>query len=222
MSLRLPTPPPGDKVLGVTHSFLYALIALLVILDPAGTAVLFAAMTPQDGYAERAEQARRACLIAFVVLALFGIVGEGVLRALGIGLPAMRVAGGVLLFLTAADMVRARSGARVDAREQQAAAATPDDISVFPLAIPLLAGPGAITTMVLLRARAGGEWAQVGVILAALAVALLVTLAALLSARRVAGLLGETGASVAGRVLGVLLAALAAQFALEGVREALG
>ena len=206
----------------MVHGFLYALTALLVILDPAGTAVLFAAMTPQDGYADRAEQARRACLIAFAVLAVFGLAGEGLLRALGIGLPAMRVAGGVLLFLTAADMVTARGEARVGARERQAATATPDDISVFPLAIPLLAGPGAMTTMVLLRARTGGDPAGIAVVLAALAVALGTTLAALLGARRVAGLLGETGASVAGRVLGVLLAALAAQFALEGVREALG
>ena len=124
----------------MTHSFLYAVIALLVILDPAGTAALFAAMTPQDGYAERAEQARRACLIAFAVLALFVIAGEELLRALGVGLPAIRGAGGALRFLTAADMVRARGGVRVDAREQQAAGVTPDDISVFPLAIPLLAG----------------------------------------------------------------------------------
>lgn len=210
------------QVAVVTHAFVYALVALLVILDPAGTAVLFAAMTPQDDYADRAQQARRACAIAFAVLALFGVAGEGLLRALGIGLPAMKVAGGILLFLTAADMVTARGGARVGAREQQAAAATPDDISVFPLAIPLLAGPGAMTTMVLLRARTAGDPAQVAAVLAALAVALLVTLAALVGARRVVRALGETGASVAGRVLGVLLAALAAQFTLEGIRQALG
>lgn len=204
------------------ESFLYALVALLVIFDPAGTAVLFAAMTPQDDAAERAGQARRACLIAFVVLAAFALVGEGLLRALGIGLPAMKVAGGVLLFLTAADMVTARGELRATPREQEAATRTLDDISVFPLAIPLIAGPGAMTTMILLRTRGGGDAWQVGVIMAALAVALAITLLALLAARRVQHLLGETGSSVIGRVLGVLLAALAAQIALEGLRETLG
>lgn len=208
-------------------SFLYALVALLVIFDPAGTAVLFAAMTPQDSAAERAQQARRACAISFVVLAAFALAGEGLLSALGIGLPAMglpamKVAGGILLFLTATDMVTARGELRATPREQDAARRTDDDISVFPLAVPLIAGPGAMTTMVLLRTRSMGDPWKIGAVMAALAVALLVTLAALLAARRVQGLLGETGSSVIGRVLGVLLAALAAQIALEGLRETLG
>ena len=203
------------------ESFAYALVALLVIFDPPGTAVLFAAMTPQDNAAERAQQARRACLIAFAVLALFGLAGEGLLRALGIGLPAMKVAGGVLLFLTAADMVTARNELRATAHEQEVATRTNDDISVFPLAIPLIAGPGAMTTMVLLRTTSGGDPWKVGGILAALAAAVGVTLAALLFAERVRRLLGETGSNVVGRVLGVLLAALAAQIALDGLRESL-
>lgn len=203
------------------ESFAYALVALLVIFDPAGTAVLFVAMTPQDSAAERAQQARRACLIAFGILAAFGLVGEGLLRALGIGLPAMKVAGGVLLFLTAADMVTARNELRATPREQEVATRTNDDISVFPLAIPLIAGPGAMTTMVLLRTTSGGDPWKVGGVLAALAVAVAITLAALLFAERVSRLLGETGSNVVGRVLGVLLAALAAQIALDGLRETL-
>lgn len=203
------------------ETFAYALVALLVIFDPAGTAVLFVAMTPQDSAAERAQQARRACLIAFGILAAFGLVGEGLLRALGIGLPAMKVAGGVLLFLTAADMVTARNELRATPREQEVATRTNDDISVFPLAIPLIAGPGAMTTMVLLRTTSGGDPWKVGGVLAALAVAVAITLAALLFAERVSRLLGETGSNVVGRVLGVLLAALAAQIALEGLRETL-
>lgn len=203
------------------ETFTYALVALLVIFDPPGTAVLFTAMTPQDSAAERAGQARRACLIAFGVLAAFGLVGEGLLRALGIGLPAMKVAGGVLLFLTAADMVTARNELRATTREQEVATRTNDDISVFPLAIPLIAGPGAMTTMVLLRTTSGGDPWKVGGVLAALAVAVGITLAALLFAERVCRLLGETGSSVVGRVLGVLLAALAAQIALDGLRETL-
>jgi MarC family membrane protein len=200
------------------EAFLYALVALLVIFDPAGTAALFAAMTPQDTQAERAEQARRACGIAFVVLAVFGLAGEGLLRALGIGLPAMQVAGGILLFLTAADMVTARNALRATPQEQEVATRTNEDISVFPLAIPLLAGPGAMTTMVLLRSSAGDDWRRVAAVEAALAVALGLTLLALLLAGQVKRLLGETGSHVIGRVLGVLLAALAAQIAMDGLR----
>jgi multiple antibiotic resistance protein len=206
----------------LVETFLYALVALLVIIDPAGTAALFAAMTPHDTPAERAEQARRACVVAFVVLALFGLVGEQLLVALGIGLPAMKVAGGILLFLTAADMVTARGVLRASPAERAAATATEADISVFPLAIPLIAGPGAMTTMVLLHSRAqGGTLATLAIELALLA-ALGVTLAGLLLARHIQRLLGETGANVIGRVLGVLLAALAAQIALDGLRQSLG
>ncbi|MBV9538812.1 MAG: NAAT family transporter, partial [Acidisphaera sp.] len=151
-------------------TFLYALVALLVIFDPAGTAALFVGMTPHDTRAERAEQAKRACLIAFVVLALFGVAGDPLLRALGISLPALKVAGGILLFLTAADMVTARGVLRATSEERAAAARTERDISVFPLAIPLLAGPGAMTTMVLLQSRAAHDvWAMAAIQLALIA-----------------------------------------------------
>lgn len=205
----------------LANSFLYALVALLVIVDPAGTAVLFAAMTPHDTIAERIAQARRACIIAFVVLAAFGLAGERLLHALGIGLPAMRVAGGILLFLSAADMVTAKGALRPGRSEREAAIRSNEDISVFPLAIPLIAGPGAMTTMVLLNSTAAGDPRMIGAIEAALLVTILVTLAALLLAQRLSRLLGKTGASVIGRVLGVLVAAFAAQIALDGVREAL-
>ncbi len=200
-------------------TFLYALVALLVIFDPAGTAALFAAMTPNDTPAERAQQARRACLISFAVLALFGLVGEQLLLRLGIGLAAMKVAGGILLFLTAADMVTARGVLRASPDERAAATATEADISVFPLAIPLIAGPGAMTTMVLLHSQAQGRALSVLAVELALVVALGVTLAGLLLAGQVQRLLGDTGANVIGRVLGVLVAALAAQIALDGLRE---
>jgi multiple antibiotic resistance protein len=201
--------------------FLYALVALLVIIDTAGTAMTFIAMTPRDTAQKRAHLAVRACVIAFLVLALFGLGGEGLLLALGIGLPAMKVAGGVLLFLTAADMVTARGELRASSQEREAAARSDEDISVFPLAIPLIAGPGAMTTMVLLHSRAQGGVAAILAIQAALVVALAATLATLLAARHVVRLLGETGSNVIGRVFGVLLAALAAQIALDGVRQAL-
>jgi multiple antibiotic resistance protein len=118
-------------------------------------------MTPRDTAQKRAHLAVRACVIAFVVLALFGLGGEGLLLALGIGLPAMKVAGGVLLFLTAADMVTARGALRTSSQEREAAARSDEDISVFPLAIPLIAGPGAMTTMVLLHSQAHGGAAAI-------------------------------------------------------------
>jgi len=199
----------------------YALVTLLVILDPPGTAALFVAMTPYHSPAQRRQQALRAVSIAFLVLVGFALGGTELLHAMGIGLPAMKVAGGLLLFLMAADMVMGRHLLRATPEEKEAAARE-DDISVFPLAIPLLAGPGAMTSMVLLHEQAGGDpWRLAGV-LAALVIALGVTLACLLGANLVNRLLGATGANVIGRVLGVLLAALAAQIALEGVRESLG
>ncbi len=201
--------------------FLYALVALAVIIDPAGTAVLFIALTPKDTPAERASQARRACLVAFLVLALFGVGGELLLSRLGISLAAMKAAGGALLFLTAADMVMAKGALRATS-EERAAAESEQDIAVFPLAIPFLAGPGAMTTMVLLHARAAGNALAIGAIELALVLVLAATLVTLLMARHVARLLGEAGANVIGRVLGVLLAGLAAQLVLDGVRQGWG
>ncbi|MDE2575028.1 MAG: NAAT family transporter [Rhodospirillales bacterium] len=200
--------------------FGYALVALLVIIDPAGTAVLFIGMTPHNTAAERAGQAIKACIIAFIVLAAFGLGGEVLLSALGISLPAMKVAGGILLFLTAADMVTA-SGVLRATPDERAAARAENDVSVFPLAIPFVAGPGAMTTMVLLHSQAGGDVAAIAALQLALVVATAITLALLLMAQPVARLLGATGANVIGRVLGVLLAALAAQIVIDGIRQSL-
>ena len=202
------------------NTFAYALVALLVIVDPPGTAVVFAAMTPKDTPAERASQARRACLVGFGVLAVFGLAGASLLQALGIGLPAMRIAGGALLFLTAAEMVTDRHALRSTDSERNAAIHTDQDIAIFPLGIPLIAGPGAMTTMVILHSQTGGDPWRIAAIEAAVAAVLLVTFVALMAARWLSRVMGETGASVAGRVLGVLLAALAVQIALDGLHEA--
>jgi multiple antibiotic resistance protein len=204
------------------NTFFYALVALLVIVDPPGTAAVFAALTPRDTPAERASQARRACAVAFGVLAVFGLAGEKLLSSLGIGLPAMRIAGGILLFITAADMVRGSHGVRATDPERQAAIRTDDDIAIFPLGIPLIAGPGGMTTMVVLHSHAGGDPLRILAIEAAVAVAILMTLGCLLFARWISHALGEAGTSVAGRVLGVLLAALAVQIALDGLHQAFG
>jgi multiple antibiotic resistance protein len=204
----------------ISNQFLYVLVALLVIVDPAGTAVVFAAMTARDSRADRSRLAKRACGIAFIVLSLFGVAGEHLLHLLGIGLPALKVAGGILLFLAAAEMVTSRGETRA-ARAEPRAAARSEDISVFPLAIPLIAGPGAMTTMVLFQSTGHGDPFAIAASEAALVVVLAITLAAMLAANRMARLLGRTGANVVSRVFGVLLAALAAQIALDGLRQSL-
>jgi len=203
------------------ESFGFTLVALLVIIDPLGTAVIFASMTTNNTEAERRRQAIRATIIASIILVAFSIAGGWLLRALGIGLPAMKVAGGLLLFLLAADMVMGQTFLRATPDEQKAGAEE-NDISVFPLAIPLLAGPGGMTSMILMREQARGSIEEYLAVIAALVVVLVLTLICLLGAGTVSRLLGKTGGHVIGRVLGVLLAALAAQITLEGVRESLG
>ena len=200
------------------ESFGFTLVALLVIIDPLGTAVIFASMTQNNTEAERRRQAIRATVIASIILVVFSIAGGWLLRALGIGLPAMKVAGGLLLFLLAADMVMGQTFLRATPDEQKAGAEE-NDISVFPLAIPLLAGPGGMTSMILMREQARGSVEEYLAVIAALVVVLVLTLVCLLGAGTVARLLGKTGGHVIGRVLGVLLAALAAQIALDGVRQ---
>jgi multiple antibiotic resistance protein len=203
------------------ETFGFTLVALLVIVDPFGTAVIFASMTTNNTEAERRAQAIRATVIAAIILVVFALLGSWLLRALGIGLPAMKVAGGLLLFLLAADMVMGQTFLRATPEEQKAGAEE-HDISVFPLAIPLLAGPGGMTSMILMREQARGEPLGLLAVMLALVAVLVLTLVCLLGAGTVARLLGKTGGHVIGRVLGVLLAALAAQIALDGVKQSLG
>lgn len=198
----------------------HAFIALLVVLDPPALAILFLAITPGNSLQERRTQARRGMAVAALVLLAFALGGGAVLRAVGIDLPAMKIAGGLLLFLFAANMVLGNAAHRASPAEWEAAAGKPD-VSVFPLAVPLVAGPGAMTTVVLMREEAGDDpWRVFGVLLALLA-ALGLTLAMLLMAGRVGRLLGPTGGQVIGRVLGVILAALATQIVLDGLHAAL-
>ncbi|MDD2876041.1 MAG: MarC family protein [Acidiphilium sp.] len=204
-----------------TGDFLYAVVALFVIIDPIGTAIIFAALTTHDDAVKRRVIAQRASIISFLVLLVFGLAGEGLLRLLGIGIPALQIAGGALLFLSAKDMVTAKGELRASDEEKAAARNTTEDISVFPLAIPLIAGPGGMTTMVLLHAKAAGHPDALIAITLALAALIAATLIAMLAARTLARLMGTTGASVVGRVLGILVAALATQFILEGLQTAL-
>ena len=198
-----------------------AFVTLFVVVDPIGVAVVAGGLMVGLSAEARHSIAWRGTLIAAILLLAFAFGGEALLRALGITLPALRVAGGILLFLLSIDMVFARpSGIRTPTAPEQAEASQRDDIAVFPLAFPLLAGPGAMTSIVLLMARAGGTTGMALVIGALIAV-LALAFVALRFAERVTRPLGVTGANVLGRLFGVILAALAAQFVLDGLAQAL-
>ena len=190
-----------------------AFFTLFVIIDPIGLTPLFVSLTHDMTGAERRSIALRACGVAFGLLALFAFFGEAVLGFIGISMPAFRIAGGALLFLTALDMLFERRSKR---REDQADERP--DPSVFPLAIPLIAGPGSIATVILLAGQNTGIQGAalvLGVALAVLGVVLFLFMTSGLLARA----LGKIGINVVTRLLGMLLAALAIQFILDGLRD---
>jgi multiple antibiotic resistance protein len=195
-----------------------ALVTLLVVVDPAGLVPAFIAMTAGLPAAARRQVAVRACVIAFGILLGSALIGDWLLKSLGIGLPAFRIAGGLLLFWIASDMV---FGWRVEREARTAEQAVHEhvrNIAAFPLAIPLLAGPGAITAVILLAGRARGDPVMLGGVLAVIIAVMLVSLAVFLAAGRISRLLGVTGNIVLSRLLGVILAALAVQFVIDGIR----
>lgn len=199
-----------------------AFATLFVVIDPVGVAPVFTALTQGVDPIERRAMAVRGALVATLILVVFAVAGEWLLDALGITLPAFRVGGGILLMLVSIDMVFARrSGVRQPTGPEETEARHRDDISVFPLAFPLIGGPGAMTSVVLLSGGSIQDPARLAVLLIVLLVVLAMTLAFLLGADRVLRLLGVTGVNVIGRVFGVILAALAAQFIIDGIRQSL-
>ena len=197
---------------------LVAFTTFFATIGPLDTAALFPALTPHNTAQERRAMALKGALIGGAILVFFALFGEGVLAAFGITLPALRTAGGVLLLLIAIDMVFARpSGGTTTTPDEQAEAATRQDVSVFPLATPLIAGPGAIGAAILLTADADGDPLHLAIVVAALLAVILLTYLLLLAATAVQRLLGVTGLHVISRVMGVLLAALAVQFIFDGV-----
>jgi multiple antibiotic resistance protein len=194
-------------------------VLLIVVIDPLGLVPIFAAITRGESEAARRRMALRGTTIAATILVGFVFAGDHVLRALGVSVPAFQIAGGILLFLLAVDMVFARhSGLRSTTEREQQEATTRKDISVFPLAFPLIAGPGALTTVLLMVNDQGDNRVFLLAGFGVLLFVLLLTLVALLSAGRLLRLMGETGANVVSRVLGVVLAALAVQYVLDGVQ----
>ncbi len=200
---------------------LVSLSAVLVVVDPFAAIPFFLAMTAQDAPEKRREIARRAAGAAFLVLTGFALAGALLFRLLGITMPAFKMAGGVLLVVMAVDMLRTRpSAARITEPEVEEGA-TKEDVAIVPLATPLLAGPGSIATVVVLMARARAEeiWRAIPV-LAAIAATCAVTWLVLASAVRVDRVLGRTGMALLQRVGGLLLAAIATQFLVDGFSEA--
>jgi multiple antibiotic resistance protein len=189
-------------------------------IGPLDVAAMFAVMTGEYTPKERRRTAIRGTVIATVILLVFALLGERMLAGLGISLPALRIAGGILLLLIGIEMVFAMtSGARSTTDEEEIEAATRQDIAVFPLATPLIAGPGAMGAAILLMADASGEWLLQVAVIGALLAMLLLTLLGMLLASQLQRLLGVTGMQVISRVFGVLLSALAVQFILDGIAQ---
>lgn len=191
-----------------------AFVTLFVVIDPIGLTPVFIALTPGLTAQQRRAIAIRATVIAAGLLFLFAFLGEQVLGFIGISMPAFRIAGGILLFLTALDMLFER---RTKRREDQADVEDVPDPSVFPIAIPLIAGPGAIASIILLAGQAEGPVGMASVLGVMVAVLIIVFLL-FLSAPLIERALGKTGIVVVTRLLGMLLAALSVQFVLDGIR----
>jgi multiple antibiotic resistance protein len=198
-----------------------AFVTLVVVVDPIGLVPSYLALTHGLPQRARYSVALRAALIAAVILAGSALVGEWLLRTLSIGLPAFRIAGGLLLFSIASEMV---FGVRIERQSQQAEQAIEErvrNLAAFPLAIPLMAGPGAITATILLASRSGGDAMQLTMLLAVIVIVLALCFVVFRFAARISKWLGVTANVVTSRLLGVLLAALAVQYVTDGVRTAL-
>jgi multiple antibiotic resistance protein len=199
---------------------LVALTTFFATIGPIDVAMIFATITPENTRAERRAMAVKGVLIATVLMMAIAVVGELLLARLGISLPAFRTAGGILLLLIGINLVFARTTGGTSTTPDETAEATQKaDVSVFPLATPLIAGPGAMGAAVLLMAGAEGDLSRQAVVLGALAAILLLTLVMLLLAGEISRLLGVTGLNVISRVVGVLLSALAVQFIFDGIRN---
>jgi len=199
---------------------LVCLSAVFFVVDPFAAVPMFLAMTQGDSLEKRRKMAARASIAAFFVLTVFALAGAFIFKALGISLAAFKIAGGVLLLIMAIDMLRTEpSPARITQGEVDEGTRK-DDIAIVPLAMPLLAGPGSIATVVVLMGRArSGHWWQVIPLLGSILITAVAAWLILRGAARLDRLLGQTGMSILSRVAGLLLAAIAIQFLLDGVSE---
>jgi multiple antibiotic resistance protein len=199
-----------------------ALVTLVVVVDPVGLVPTFLAITERLPGPVRRKVAMRASLIAGAILIGVALIGDWLLRQLGITLPAFRIAGGLLLFAVAFEMVLGIRIKRATEDAEQALEEHARDVAAFPLAIPMMAGPGAITATILLAGQAAYRPQWLAVLLAVVVLVMLSCIASFFAAERIGKLLGVTGNIVASRLLGVLLAALAVQYVVDGVRVTFG
>ncbi|NNC48880.1 MAG: MarC family protein [Sphingomonas sp.] len=201
----------------MTELFVSAFVTFLVIVDPPGNAPIFASLTRDATDGQRRRMAIRAAVVAWSILLFFSLLGEPLLEALGISLAAFRIAGGIMLFMIALDMVFEKRTERRENRAQELEG-TPEaeDVSIFPMAIPFIAGPGTIAAMMLFAGRAQGP-TELGIVLGAMTLVIVITLIALLAAGPLMRVLGHKMEAMITRLLGVILAALAAQFVIDGL-----
>jgi multiple antibiotic resistance protein len=203
----------------MTEQLLKTFIIFFVVIEPVSLVPMFGALTRGGEPGYRKKMALKSIAISAGIFIVFALAGDALLRLLGISVSAFKIAGGILLFLLAVDMVLAReSGLRSTTVREQDEARYREDISVFPMAFPLITGPGALATMLLLTAGAA-DWIGVGLVLAMGLLALAVTLVMLLLTQPLMRVIGVTAGSVISRLLGVVLAALAAQYVVDGVTE---
>jgi multiple antibiotic resistance protein len=208
-------------VLAEVLSFSFSTVTtLLLVVDALAAVPLFLSMTEADSSEYKRRTAFRAALAAGIVLAAFGAMGGLIFRVLRISLGAFRIAGGVLLFLLAIDMLRAQRSRQRTSPEEEAEGVERPDVSIFPLAIPMLAGPGATSTVMVLVSRADRAWQYV-VVFGAIVLTQLISYSVLRGAVRVERRLGRTGMNVLQRVMGLILAATAVQFVVDGVSTVL-
>ena len=202
--------------------FLAAFAVLFVLIDPPGCAPVFATLTRNTSKSHQRDMALRSVVVAAGILIGFTFAGEWIFAKLGISLDALRIAGGIMLFIIGLNMVFEKRTERREARAEEALhdVADPEDISVFPMGIPMIAGPGTMASLLILTSETD-TLAGVMTILAALVVVLVITLLSFLAAPALMRLMGENFTNVLTRVLGVLLATLAAQFVLDGIGGAL-
>jgi multiple antibiotic resistance protein len=201
--------------------FLTAFITYFVVIDPLGILPLFIALTSKKSVSARQRTAIRAVLLAAVTLVAFALAGDMLFRLLGISLPAFRIAGGLLLLLLSIDMILVRpSGLRTATKAEEEEAEESADVAVFPLAVPLIAGPGAITSVILITGTAADDLLLQLIAMLALIAALILCLFTFLFASRFMHWLGLTGINVIGRVFGIVLAGLAVQYVVDGLTAA--
>src|SRR5436309_10585992 len=197
---------------------LLSLSAIFFVVDPMGAIPIFIAMTRNDPPEKRRDMARRAAIAAFFVLTTFAVAGTLIFKVFGVTLGAFKVAGGVLLLLTSIEMLRAQPQRSRGTPEETQEGFEKEDVAIFPLAIPLLAGPGSIATVTALMGRAGSPIFMLPVVMA-IAVTCFASYLMLCAAGRISRLLGVTGITVMNRVIGLIIGAIAIQFVFDGIKD---